>query len=490
MTMRFRMASIFIAAALVLSCGVLAAGHLSLSARRDAVTLEETTLLGDISAAEGIQVDIRTELMNQLFWDTQYTAGTSPAIHTDYTHYWSRQPNYWEWDRDWDVLQADYLGSYGVTDREWETEDKYGMQKPYNDVASRCPAGTENYTERVRLRDYYEYFPIYVSTADILPEDGGSYYLNDGESVEMMMQDFLRSQFRFPVPEDLWIEISIDKDPEGSVSSVGTSFFDDYSWEQLEISAIRTDAGLYFTLSPGKRADGTAPDFSHCTVERGLYFLPITLTPYEGEQPSKVYTTGNGEVIQQISLDTEHFRTVCPIDADADRVFLLESEDEKWLYLLSQQGEEATLTVLSAGTGEVTSCITLFTMKDPEEQYLSNVYVQEGCLVATLSDGQFSLATVDDAGRAEVALTGDFGPALALECYMEDPVFDYDGERLAFADFAQQFNGCSFFLGVVSDAGMEYLGKYFHNQDLAVMGYYGCSPVEQDPLTVHLPDDT
>lgn len=482
MTMRFRIASIFIAAALVLSCGVLAAGHLSLSARRDAVSLEETTLLGDVSAAEGIQVDIRTELMNQLFWATQYTAGTSPAIHTDYTHYWSEQPNSREWD--WDVLRADCLGGYGVTDQEWETEDKYGMQKPYNDVASRCPAGTKEYSERVRLRDYYEYFPIYVSTADILPEDVDSIYLNDGESVEQMMQDFLCSQFRFPVPEDLWIEISIDKDPEGSVSSVGTSFFDDYSWEQLEISAIRTDAGLYFTLSPEMRADGTPPDFSHCTVARGLYFLPITLTPYEGDDFADI------QDLVTVSLDTEHFRTVCPIDADADRVFLLESEDEKWLYLLSQQGEEATLTVLSAGTGEVTSCITLFTMKDPEEQYLSNVYVQEGYLVATLSDGQFSLATVDSAGQTEVALTGDFGSALALECYMEDPVFDYDGERLAFADFAQQFNGCSFFLGVVSDAGMEYLGKYFHNQDLAVMGYYGCSPVEQDPLTVHLPDDT
>ena len=46
MTMRFRIASIFIAAALVLSCGVLAAGHVSLYAQREAVTLEETTLLG------------------------------------------------------------------------------------------------------------------------------------------------------------------------------------------------------------------------------------------------------------------------------------------------------------------------------------------------------------------------------------------------------------------------------------------------------------
>lgn len=485
--MRFRIASIFIAAALVLSCGVLAAGHLSLSARREAVSLEETTLLGDVSAAEGIQVEIHTQLMNQLFWDTQYTAGTSPSIHTDYTHYWSKQPNSREWD--WDILRADFTGSMGVTDQEWETEDKYGIQKPYNDVASRCPAGTEEYTERVRLRDYYEYFPIYVSTADILPE-GGSYYLNDGESVELMMQDFLRSQFRFPVPEDLWIEISIDKDPEGSVRGVGTSFFDDYNWEQLEVSAIRTDAGLYFTLSPGKRADGTPPDFSHCTVERGLYFLPITLTPYEGEQPYKVYTTGNGEGIQQISLDTEHFRTVCPIDADADRVSLLESEDGKWLYLLSQQGEVATLTVLSAGTGEVTSCIPLFTMEDPETQSLSQTYLQAGYLISTLSDGKFTLVTVDEAGQAEAALTGDFGPALARECYMDDPVFDYDGQRLAFADSVQQFSGCSFFLGVVSDEGMEYLGKYFHNQDAGGGEFNGCSSVEQDPLTVRLPDGT
>ena len=484
MTMRFRIASILIAAALVLSCGVLAAGHFSLYAQRDAVTLEETTLLGDVSAAEGIQVGIRTELMNQLFWDTQYTAGTSPAIHTDYTHYWSEQPNSRGWDRDWGVLQADHLGGYGVTDREWETEDEYGMQKPFNDVASRCPAGTEEYTERVRLRDYYEYFPIYVSTVDIMSENGGSYYLEDGESVELMMQDFLRSQFRFPVPEDLRIEISIGKDPDGSVTMIGTGSDSNYNWDQLEISAIRTDAGLYFALSPDKQADGTPPDFSHCTVERGLYFLPITLIPYEGDDFADIHD------LVTVSLDTEHFRTVCPIDADADRVFLLESEDEQWLYLLSQQGEEATLTVLSADTGEVTSCVTLFTVKNPEEQYLSRVYVQEEYLVATLSDGLFSLATVDSAGQAEVALTGDFGPALALECYMDDPVFDYDGERLAFADLVQQFNGCSFFLGVVSDAGMEYLGKYLHNQDLSSVGYDGCSPVEQDPLTVRLPDAT
>lgn len=482
MTMRFRIVSIFIAAALVLSCGVLAAGHFSLYARRDAVSLEETTLLGDVSAAEGIQVDIRTELMNQLFWDTQYTAGTSPAIHTDYTHYWSEQPNYREWDRD--VLWVDHLGGYGVTDQEWETEDEYGMQKPFNDVASRCPAGTKEYTERVRLRDYYEYFPIYVSTVDILPEDVDSIYLNDGESVEQMMQDFLRSQFRFPVPEDLWIEISIGKDPDGSVTMIGTGSDGNYNWEQLEISTIRADAGLYFTLSPGKRADGTAPDFSHCTVERGLYFLPITLAPYEGDDFADI------QDLVTISLDTEHFRTVCPIDADADWVSLLESEDEKWLYLLSQQGEEATLTVLSADTGEVTSSVTLFTLKDPEEQYLSNVYVQEGYLIATLSDGQFSLATVDAAGRAVVALTGDFGPALAWECYMDNAVFDYNGQRLAFADLTQQFNGCSFFLGVVSDRGMEYLGKYFHNQDAGGGQFNGCSPVEQDPLTVRLPDDT
>ena len=94
--MRFRIASIFIAAALVLSCGVLAAGHVSLYAQREAVTLEETTLLGDVSAVEGVQVEIHTQLINQLFWDTQYTAGTQPVIHTDYTHYWSEQPNYRE----------------------------------------------------------------------------------------------------------------------------------------------------------------------------------------------------------------------------------------------------------------------------------------------------------------------------------------------------------------------------------------------------------
>lgn len=72
---------------------------------------------------------------------------------------------------------------------------------------------------------------------------------------------------------------------------------------------------------------------------------------------------------------------------------------------------------------------------------------------------------------------------------MDTPLFDYDGERLAFADLAQQFNGCSFFLGVVSAQGMEYLGKYLHNQDLDGIRFNSCSPVENDPLAVRLPED-
>lgn len=478
MTMRFRIASIFIAAALLLSCGVLAAGHISLYAQREAVSLEETTLLGDVSAAQGVQVGIRTELMDRLFWDTRYTAGTQPTIHTDYTHYWSEQPNHREWDRD--ILRADFCGSIGVTNPEWEEVDQFGMQKPFNDVASRCPAGQEH-TEQVRLRDYYEYFPIYVSTVDILP-GGGSYYLDGSESVEMMMQDFLRSQFRFPVPEDLWVEFTVGKDAGGAVTMMGTGSVGDYNWEWLEISTVRTEEGLFFTLSPDTYPGGTVPDFSHCTVERGLYFLPINLTPYEGLDFSE------NENLLTVSLDTEHFRTVCPIPADASRVSLLESEDEQWLYLLSQQGEEATLTVLSADTGEITSQVTLFTLEDQETQALSRTYLQEGYLIATRSDGEFTLVTVDEAGQAAISLTGDFGPAQALECYMDTPVFDYDGERLAFADLVQQFNGCSFFLGVVSDQGIAYLGKYFHNQDADSIGHQNCSPVEQDPLTVQLPD--
>ena len=488
MTMRFRLASIFIAAALLLSCGVLAAGHCALYARRDAVSLEESTLLGDVSAAEGARVDIHTQLMNRLFWDTQYTAGMQPTIRTHYTHYWNEQPVTWDWEGE--ALRADFTGAAGPTSWEWEEEeDQYGMQKPYNDVASRCPAGAENYTERVYLRDYYEYFPIYVSTADILPE-GGSYYLDGSKSVEMMMQDFLRSQFRFPVPEDLWWEISIGKDADGSVSSIGTGETNDDYWTRFMTASVRTETGLFFTLSPDKRADGTAPDFSHCTVERGLYFLPITLTPYEGEQPDLVYITGNNKGIQLISLDAEHFRTVCPIDADADWVSLYGSEDGNWIYLLTQQQEDCTLTVLCTDTGEVTSRVTLFTPEDPQTQYLSQTYLQEGYLISTLSDGQFALVTVDDAGQAEIALTGDFSPVQAKECYLDHPVFDYDGQRLAFGEFAQYFNGCSFFLGVVSSDGIDYLGKYFHNQDTESKDLDRCAPVEQAPLEVHLPDNT
>ena len=477
MTMRFRIASIFIAAALILSCGVLAAGHLTLSAQREAVSLEETTLLGDVAAAEDVQVDIHTQLAARLFWDTRYTAGTSPSIHTDYTHYWTEQSSVRDWQSD--VLWADFMGSAGVTSWEWEEEDESGMEKPYNDVASRCPAGQDEYTERVYLRDYYEYFPIYVHGVDILPEDVTSIYLAGGESLEMMMQDFLRSQFRFPVPEDLWVEITIGKSADGSISLMGTGAYSDDYWMNPIVAAVRTEKGIYFTFSPGIMADGRGPDFSHCTVERGLYFLPVNLTPYEREDFAGV------QEMTAVSLDTEHFRTVCPIAEDADEVSLYQSSDGQWIYLVSQQPASCTLTVLRADTGAVTSQVTLFPREDPEMQYLWQVYCQEGYLIATRSDGAFALVTVDDAGQAEMGLTGDFAPVQAKECYLRDPVFDYDGQRLAFADFATGYGTCSFFLGVMGPDGPEYLGKYYHNQEPEF-----CSPRDAAPLSVHLPDNT
>ena len=150
--MRIRFCILAVLAAL--SVGLTVWSHGAIYAQREAVDAEQVVLQGDAARAEGVSLEMRTSMDQHLFWETQITAGPEITYHTDYTYSAKARRSTRSYGSQ--GLWVDVMGNSGVTNGDWETEDQYGMQKPYNDVASRCPAGTTDYTEVVRLRDYYQ----------------------------------------------------------------------------------------------------------------------------------------------------------------------------------------------------------------------------------------------------------------------------------------------------------------------------------------------
>lgn len=323
---------------LAAACGGLAWAHASVNDQKDQVDIQVTTVAGNVSAVEGTEVTLEASLLERLFWSIRCVPGKEPAVQTEFTRYWNEHPLSSEW-YDGGMYVSLFNSNWYGEDSE-EEPDRHGLTTLLEAVAANCPAGTEDYWETVRMRDYYEEFPIFVGSIDFL--SGGTYTLLDGnESLEMMAQDALRQVFHIPVPEDLMVDVQLGKNTDGSIYMANVSA----EWD-LDAASVATEQGIYFTLAPSDPA--VTLDFSQSAVEQGLYFLPIHQTPYTGDDFEDV------DGLTVVSMDGAQIRTVCP-SPGVESSWLGTSEDGTWIYYVAQTGEETTLWVLDAQSGDIVS---------------------------------------------------------------------------------------------------------------------------------------
>ena len=438
---------------LAAACGGLVWAHASVNGQKDQVDIQVTTVAGEVSAVEGTEVTLEASLLERLFWTVRCVPGDTPAVQTEFTRYWNEHPLSWEQDNGGMYVSLFNSNWYGE-DSEEEPE-RNALTTLLKAVAERCPAGTDDYWETVRMRDYYEEFPLFVGNINFLLS-GSVYTLLDGnDSLEMMAQDALRQVFHIQVPEDLTVEVQMGKNLDGDVFTT----YVNAGWD-LEAAAVATEQGLYFTLVPSDPA--VTLDFSQSTVEQGLYFLPIHQTPYTGNEYEGV------DDLIVISMDGAEIRTVCP-SPGVESSWLGTSEDGTWLYYVAQTGEETTLWVLDAQSGDIVSQAALpFGPADfPEGAYLAGARVDEGLVMPYRQDDQFVLVTVSEEGEAAVAFSGDLTPVWA-EADLEQTDLIYDGNRLVLT--AHQSHNYSFCLAAYTPEGLAYLGRYDVGLDLVSSG--------------------
>lgn len=459
--MRIRFCILAVLAAL--SVGLAVWAHGTVYAQREAVTAEQVVLQGDPAMVEGVSLEMQTAMDRHLFWETEITAGPEITCDTDYT-YSAQERRSSSLHGSWG-LRVDVMGDSGPT-REGDTEDLRGMEKPYNDVASRCPAGTENYTETVRLRDYYEVFPLYVQNDffDLLPaslEDNRFVIEGEPDTPELQLQALLRAYFPIPVPEDATLEIVVDKNENGEISGYGG----DALWLFDTCSVVR-EGGVYFVLSsvPGERPMNT----SQFPLGYGVYFLPVELTPTETVDHQEASTIHFGDPVR-----------VCPVDPAVEYAYLY-GEEEGAMYLFTQQQGTLSLTVLDE-TGAAVQ--TFPVLEDLEEDRLSSVRFREGYLLAESIRDRFRVVETAG-GTCRAALEGSLRAVWEEETLSPgygEPALDYDGVRLAYV--GEMSEGCACFLALYGPEGLEYLGTYA----LSLGREVDCYLENDTPLTVRLP---
>lgn len=433
---------------LAMSVGLVYVAHGRVEQDKERVAINETVLYGDKAAAEGITIDCSAYCANHLFWDTHYTVGEEPVTHTDFTFSQAekRQSNNYPYPGI--VIYGNY-GGYGINSTGGISMEE--QTTPVQAVASRTAPG-EEHKETVYMKDFYDYYPIYVDArqsdiVNVLSED---------------KQKTFSDYFKFPVYPAHQLEISVTKDAAGSVHSISVT---DLNGVYLVSESVLTDSGCFFILSCRTSNDGSLLDTSQIAGGYGIYYVP--------------YDEDNNT----IDLAVEQVDMVFGVDAEqAEIVSLRASTDKKTLLLLTRENEAYMLTVIDAAT--MTQRQKLKLLSTPEAESFGPMFIYDDFIVPVISGGRFAVVAVTSSGDYELRFTGQ-AEVLQFDLSI-GTVMDFDGERLAITEFLSRYDTCDFYLDVFDKTGLIYSGKYDNSLDNGPFAdsVYRCRPVESNPLRI------
>lgn len=303
------------ALALVLAVGGIAALNVHVARKAVPIEMQVEVSIGDAGAAEGLLVDHRIMLGNNLLWYTDYDPATGESDTDFYVTYRNMQPYYrWQGEKtDNTRLMCSAVDVYDMDDpvvkEMWEeSEDGY-------------------VSRRVYPIDYYDTYPVYL--ASWWDQDGLSPYYDEALAFDKL---------RIPVGKYDFTELSLDfgTDVNGAtkVDSIGTR--DQYMLNRF--TAYCVNSGDRILVTAGFPAD-VQPQTDWAPEGFGLWDMPV----HEVRE-----TVGGGYTVRYLPAAAES-RLVYPLDIETQRVALLEqSSDGKQILLVTVEEGRFVLHVLDS----------------------------------------------------------------------------------------------------------------------------------------------
>lgn len=303
------------ALALVLAVGGIAALNVHVARKAVPIEMQVEVSIGDAGAAEGLLVDHRIMLGNNLLWYTDYAPATGESDTDFYVTYRNMQPYYrWQGEKtDNTRLMCSAVDVYDMDDpvvkEMWEeSEDGY-------------------VSRRVYPIDYYDTYPVYL--ASWWDQDGLSPYYDEALAFDKL---------RIPVGKYDFTELSLDfgTDVNGAtkVDSIGTR--DQYMLNRF--TAYCVNSGDRILVTAGFPAD-VQPQTDWAPEGFGLWDMPV----HEVRE-----TVGGGYTVRYLPAAAES-RLVYPLDIETQRVAMLEqSSDGKQILLVTVEEGRFVLHVLDS----------------------------------------------------------------------------------------------------------------------------------------------
>lgn len=425
-----------------------------INAAKDKVELEEIAVFADKTKAQGLEVYSSADYDRHLRWDTFYTVGETPKIETDFLFTQKKIPGagsreYMGVSLESPVLNGDFFEAENME------EPRTGIDEVYRQLYLNTPADSEKQIT-IRIKDYYDFYPIVVSLD--LPginfdwqmlrfADSDAYeYLRTEIELASKIQEF----FKIPVSDGALMEINLWKHYDGSAET-GSSLSGDYFsvWTQ----SVVTDDACYFTFG-NQSSDGEIVDTSFIPGGYGIYRLPL-------------HDAGEGKAGEH-ALSTGELSMAYPIDTNAELLYLLSNSEKTKLLLFTKEQGKCVLTVIDAQNMETLQRLELGELD--EEKWIYAVYVYDDFIAAEFSECRIALIEVNEQEEYEHCFTAEYtDPENSLFYLSRNSAMDWDGERLAIADYLEyeKYNGfCSFYLAVCDETGLAYYGEYLSSLDI------------------------
>lgn len=341
------------AAMLVLAAVLLPA--LSLRLDGTATPLPYTVALarGDITAAEGLRFRTAIKYGSHLRWDTVYN------VHDN------------TWDTTHRLVNDQGSGRLSFYDRQQEREELYYgrytdrryislMVQPDDPLMTRFIQGYQahgensfhgrGYTERIRLRELYDTYPLYLSSdygdlSLLLRDSDSGYYADCYPAFDKL---------RIPVGETDWTEPTLFYYADNQMYLSGDTTL--HAENRFTPFSIGWEDGFLTTVGFAPDAD---PQPEWAPEGFGLWYAPMELNSYTS-------SAGGGYSLR--GPDMGRLRLVYPLDIAEQRVVGLQfTYDQSEILLTTVENGQYVLRVLDAG--DFRCKLTLVVNEDAELQH-------------------------------------------------------------------------------------------------------------------------
>ena len=460
-------------------CGIsFAAGQIK--ALGNNVTIKETVLAGDKTAAEGITVTTKTKYREitshkDIFWETDYTIGNPDEGNRIKSQVKVEKREEYRDDTVRTYLNMDdfYAGGYwtGYGDASYEDATVYAgfegtiPRKMIDDIIKRTPAGGV-YEDQIKMNAYVDFYPVELY-GDCL---------NGDEIVEIAHANDI-AYFQIPVPDIDVRLIKAEKDEQGNLTEMRIESMYRFL---LKGSAVAFDNHAYLMLSDmhyWSEDDGIENSYPLPEGYSGIHCVPLSTDNEE----SVSYTDGENPTVRAWFKDAE---LLCSADKLSGAFRMVQGLNPEELLVFREEDGRVYMTVLDTTTKAVKQDLFLLNHKLVNEDFAYDEKVMTDGNHIIITFGTNKICAMESAqGRYQVIIADTLENLGILTTIDEhSAAFVFDEDKLYFAILSEKpksefVTGSSYHLLVYEKGKRVFTGFYENSLD------YAAEFVEDGPTT-------